>query len=210
MHSTVSDNDHDYEQIKIIREKLVYERIRLSKSNGDILNGLRRELNQLKSKSTGKSDEKFYGHISTISFSYLDESKGSYLADSRPSGTEKVRFETRPTESSKDHDDWTTRTNTTSDERSSTSRTVPVIGPARFRSQQANESSWNTLRKKRTTKIRLKDALDILHTYHSRCKIHVDSKTRRENIERHSTRHVAARIDRVNMFFLFYSIVFVI
>jgi len=53
MHSVTSENDHDFQMITNIQQKLVFKRIPPSKSTGDILNGLMQELNQLKMESTG-------------------------------------------------------------------------------------------------------------------------------------------------------------
>jgi len=96
---------------------------------------------------------------------YLDESKTSNPYDSHPIGTEKVRFDT---EQIKYHD------STKSKVRSSPNRTTNTY---RYRrQQQVSDGSLTTSPRKRTEKIRVKDALDILETYYARCKTRIDGK----------------------------------
>jgi hypothetical protein len=54
MHSVTSENERDYEMITTIQQKLIFDKIPLSKSIGEILHGLMQELNQLKAELTGK------------------------------------------------------------------------------------------------------------------------------------------------------------
>lgn len=54
MHSVTTENERDYELIATIQRKLIFDKITLSKSTGEILHGLMQELNQLKAELTGK------------------------------------------------------------------------------------------------------------------------------------------------------------
>ena len=174
MHSVISENDRDYELITTIHQKLVFEKIPPFKSNNEILHDLRHELKQLQNKSTGKWPS-FTGQLRHCFV--LDESKVSCSFDTRPIGAERVRFNPSVLDQSKDHDDLTARTTTTSDERSSTARATT---PSRLRRQLSSEYSLNSLRKKRTAKIRPREALDILEGYHARCKTKLDGKQNTE------------------------------
>jgi hypothetical protein len=55
MHSVASENERDYEMIANIQQKLIFDKIPLSKSIGEILHGLMQDLNQLKAELTGKN-----------------------------------------------------------------------------------------------------------------------------------------------------------
>ena len=59
MHSVTSDNERDYEMITNIQQKLIFDKIPLSKSTGEILHSLMQELNQLKAELTGKISFRF-------------------------------------------------------------------------------------------------------------------------------------------------------
>jgi hypothetical protein len=170
MHSVMSENDRDYELITNIHQKLVFEKITPFKSNNEILHDLRHELRQLQNKSIGKLhfsvDQRRHVFVS-------DESKVSCSFEARPIGAERVRFNPNILDQNKDHDEMTARTTITSDERSSMAR---ASTPSRLRRQLSSEYSLNSLRKKRTAKVRPREALDILESYHSRCKTKLDRK----------------------------------
>jgi hypothetical protein len=80
-----------------------------------------------------------------------------------------VRFDVEVHEQMKDRDGITSGNTTTSDERLNNRRTTNTH---RFRRQQhLSDSSLHASPKKRTEKIRLKDALDVLATYEARCRL---------------------------------------
>ena len=149
MHSVTSENERDYEMITSIQQKIIFEKVLPSKSKGEILNELMQELNQLKAELT-------------------DEPKTSASHETRPAGTERVRFDIDTLEQMKDRDDITKRKNMTNDRRASNT--------FRFRRQETSDSSLNASPKRRTEKIRLTNALDILETYNARCRIRCDGK----------------------------------
>jgi hypothetical protein len=158
MHSVTSEND--YEIITNIQQKLIFEKISPSKSTGDVLHELLHELNQLKADLTGLI---YLSHILKSSRIFLDEPKSSSSYESRPFGAEKVRFDT-------DQD------NTTTNERFNTNRTANAY---RFRrQQQIDDTNLNVSPKKRTEKIQVKNALDILEPYYARYKIRCAGKFR--------------------------------
>lgn len=103
---------------------------------------------------------------------YLDESKSLFPYESRPVGSEKVRFDTEALEQMKDRDGTTGASAATTDGRSGGIRTANTY---RIR-QQSSDSSLNASPKKKTEKIRVKEALDILGTYLSRYRIRSGGK----------------------------------
>ncbi|CAF1474341.1 unnamed protein product, partial [Rotaria sordida] len=149
IYSISSDNDRDYEMITNIQQKLIFDKITPAKSTGEILNGLMQELNHLKAELT-------------------DESKSLFPYETRPVGTEKVRFDTEALEQMKDRDGGTGTSAATTDGRSAGSR---LTNTYRIRQQQSSDSSLNASPKKKTEKIRAKEALDILETYLARYRI---------------------------------------
>lgn len=48
MHSVTSENSRDFQLIRNVQQKIIFEKIPLSKSTGEILYELRQELKQLK------------------------------------------------------------------------------------------------------------------------------------------------------------------
>ena len=150
MNTTILENERDYELITNIHQKLIFDKITPSKSAGVLLNELRQELNQLKCKNS-------------------DESKTSSVLDCRPVSTDRVRFDINV----RDHDDWTTQSNTTSDKRSTTPLT-------HSRRKPSGDFSFNSGRKR---KIRLKDSLEILENYHERYKTQINGKNHHELTE---------------------------
>ena len=103
----------------------------------------------------------------------LDESKSLFPYDSRPAGTEKVRFDTEALEQMKDRDGTTGISGATSDGRSTGSRSANQY---RVRRQQSSDSSLNASPRKKTEKIRVKEALDILEPYRARYRIRSGGK----------------------------------
>lgn len=89
--------------------------------------------------------------------SILDESKRSGSSEIRSTNIGKVRFDAEALEQRKDHDDKDGRSNS-------------------FRRQPLSDSRLNGPSKNRTEKIRIKDALDILETYHARCRERCNGK----------------------------------
>ena len=88
----------------------------------------------------------------------------------------------------KNHDNVIVQKNSTSDEQSNSNRTTNAN---RFRRPPSSESSLNASPRKRTEKIRGKEALDILETYHARCRIRYGGKkvyyrNRKELVYRYS------------------------
>ena len=81
-------------------------------------------------------------------FSSLDEAKGSIVT------TDRVRF--------RDHDDLTMRTNTTSGEKRSPTPLTQSKG------KLTTDTTSNSFRRKKITKIRLKESLEILDNYYER------------------------------------------
>ncbi|CAF0857757.1 unnamed protein product [Adineta steineri] len=142
LHSVTSENSYDFEMITHIQQKIIFEKIPLAKSTGEILTELKKELYQLKVDLT-------------------DESKILASSDIRSISTGKVRFDMDAFEHMKDHDDITARLNTVSN----IARASNVY---RLRRQRFSDFSLNGSTKSRTEKIRLKDALDILETYQAR------------------------------------------
>lgn len=53
MRSVTTENDHDFQLIINVRQKIVFEKMPPSKSTGEILNRLMQELNLLKMELTG-------------------------------------------------------------------------------------------------------------------------------------------------------------
>ncbi|UJR28934.1 hypothetical protein I4U23_010152 [Adineta vaga] len=193
MHSITSENERDYEMITNIQQKLIFDKIPLSKSTGDILHSLMQELNQLKAELTATSmsftrdmsrpgsgggkkriilsrtpRRKKRDDMPLIRLSSFDESKTLFPYETRAPGTEKVRFDTEALEQMKDRDGTTGVSGATSDGRSGGSRTTNTY---RVRRQQSSDSSLNTSPRKKTEKIRVKEALDILETYRARYRI---------------------------------------
>ncbi|CAF3810181.1 unnamed protein product, partial [Didymodactylos carnosus] len=180
MSTVTCENDRDYELISQIQQKLIFDKLTPSKCSGEVLNSLMSELNQLKAELTGiqfeytrvlsrqniglkkkriilprrrKRDDLFVrpieiDHLSSV----IDESKTSFHYDAKT--TEKVRFDTEAIDL-KDRDGG-----------GSSSRTA-----LRIRRQQSSDSSLNTSPRKKTEKIRIKEALDILDIYRSRYRI---------------------------------------
>lgn len=102
----------------------------------------------------------------------LDESKTLFPYEARPVGTEKVRFDTEALEQTKDRDGGTATSTGTGDGRSGGIRAANTY---RIR-QQSSDSSLNASPKKKTEKIRVKDALDILETYLARYRVRSGGK----------------------------------
>jgi hypothetical protein len=104
----------------------------------------------------------------------LDESKSLFPYEARPTGTEKVRFDTEALEQMKDRDGGTGASGGTSDGRSASgTRTTNTY---RIRRQQSSDSSLNTSPRKKTERIRVKEALDILEAYRARYRIRSGGK----------------------------------
>jgi len=104
----------------------------------------------------------------------LDESKSLFPYETRPAGTEKVRFDTEALEQMKDREGGAGVSGGTSDGRSgSGSRTANTY---RIRRQASSDSSLNASPRKKTEKIRIKEALDILETYRARYRIRSGGK----------------------------------
>ncbi|CAF3737280.1 unnamed protein product, partial [Adineta steineri] len=192
MHSVTSENERDYEMITNIQQKLIFDKIPLSKSTGEILHGLMQELNQLKAELTAASmtftremsrtgsgggkkriilsrtpRRRKRDDMPLIRIPSFDESKSLFPYETRPAGTEKVRFDTEALEQMKDRDGNTGISGGASDGRSGGSRTNTY----RVRRQQSSDSSLNTSPRKKTEKIRVKEALEILETYRARYRI---------------------------------------
>ena len=108
-----------------------------------------------------------------IFLSYLDESKSLFPYETRPAGTEKVRFDTEALEQLKDREGGTGISGGTSDGRSAGSRSANTY---RIRRQQSSDSSLSASPRKKTEKIRVKEALDILESYHARYRIRSGGK----------------------------------
>lgn len=104
---------------------------------------------------------------------YLDESKSLFPYDSRPTGTEKVRFDTEALEHLKDRDGATGMSGSTSETRSGAGRTTNSY---RIRRQQSSDTSLNSSPRKKTEKIRGKEALDIMDSYRARYRIRSGGK----------------------------------
>ena len=107
---------------------------------------------------------------------FLDESKSLFPYDSRPAGTEKVRFDTEALEHMKDREGAMGMSGTTNDGR------VPGGGGRttntyRVRRQQSSDSSLNGSPRKKTEKIRVKEALDIMEPYRARYRIRSGGKS---------------------------------
>ncbi|CAF0992403.1 unnamed protein product [Rotaria sordida] len=193
IYSISSDNDRDYEMITNIQQKLIFDKITPAKSTGEILNGLMQELNHLKAELTavlitttqemsrtssagGKKRiilsrtprRRKRDDIPLVRLSSSDESKSLFPYETRPVGTEKVRFDTEALEQMKDRDGGTGTSAATTDGRSAGSR---LTNTYRIRQQQSSDSSLNASPKKKTEKIRAKEALDILETYLARYRI---------------------------------------
>ncbi|CAF0895311.1 unnamed protein product [Rotaria sp. Silwood1] len=149
IYSISSENERDYEMITNIQQKLIFDKITPAKSTGEILNSLMQELNHLKAELT-------------------DESKSLFPYETRPVGSEKVRFDTEALEQMKDRDGTTGTSAVTTDGRSIGTR---LTNTYRIRQQQSSDSSLNASPKKKTEKIRSKEALDILETYLARYRI---------------------------------------
>lgn len=110
----------------------------------------------------------------TISLLHLDESKSLFPYDSRPAGTEKVRFDTEALEQMKDREGGTGLSGDPHDGRSaSASRTANNY---RIRRQASSDSSLNASPRKKTERIRIKEALDILEPYRARYRIRSGGK----------------------------------
>jgi hypothetical protein len=104
----------------------------------------------------------------------LDESKSLFPYETRPAGTEKVRFDTEALEQMKEREGGTGGTGGTSEGRSASgSRTTNTY---RIRRQASSDSSLNASPRKKTEKIRIKEALDILETYRARYRIRSGGK----------------------------------
>ena len=88
--------------------------------------------------------------------------------DTRPAGTEKVRFDTEALEHLKERDGGTGMSTGMTDGRSTSSRTANTY---RIRRQQSSDSSLNGSPKKKTERIRVKEALDIMENYISRYRV---------------------------------------
>ncbi len=111
----------------------------------------------------------FFVEYKIIFLFYLDESKSLFPYETRPAGTEKVRFDTEALEQMKDREGGTGISGGTSDGRSGGgSRTTNSY---RIRRQPSSDTSLNTSPRKKTEKIRVKEALDILETYRARYRI---------------------------------------
>lgn len=93
--------------------------------------------------------------------------------ETRPPGSEKVRFDTEALDQLKDRDGTTGVSGATSDGRSAGSRTTNTY---RVRRQQSSDSSLNVSPRKKTEKIRVKEALDIMETYRARYRIRSGGK----------------------------------
>lgn len=105
---------------------------------------------------------------------FSDESKSLFPYDTRPAGTEKVRFDTEALEQLKDREGGTGLLGETSDGRSaSASRTTNSY---RIRRLASSDSSLNASPRKKTEKIRVKEALDIMETYRARYRIRSGGK----------------------------------
>ncbi|CAF3522158.1 unnamed protein product [Rotaria socialis] len=127
IYSVTSDNDRDYEMITNIQQKLIFDKITPSKSTGEILNTLMQELNHLKAELTAVSltttqemsrtgsgggkkrvilsrtpRRRMRDDIPLLRLSSSDESKSLFPYETRPVGTEKVRFDTEALEQMKD------------------------------------------------------------------------------------------------------------
>ena len=103
---------------------------------------------------------------------HLDESKSLFPYETRPTGTEKVRFDTEALEHMKEREGGAS--GGTSDGRSgSGSRTTNTY---RVRRQTSSDSSVNASPRKKTEKIRVKEALDIMETYRARYRIRSGGK----------------------------------
>ncbi|CAF0812442.1 unnamed protein product, partial [Didymodactylos carnosus] len=181
--STITcENDRDYELISQIQQKLIFDKLTQPKCTGEILNGLMSELNQLKAELTGisfeytrelsrqnvrgkkrvilpraprrrKRDDLFVRPVEIDRLSsVLDESKTSFHYDAKT--TEKVRFDTEAIEMKDRDGGGGSRANAW-----------------RIRRQQSSDSSLNSSPRKKTEKIRIKEALDILDVYRSRYRI---------------------------------------
>ncbi len=104
----------------------------------------------------------------------LDESKSLFPYETRPAGTEKVRFDTEALEQAKGREGATGISSGASDGRSTGgSRTTNTY---RIRRLASSDSSLNTSPRKKTEKIRIKEALDILETYRARYRIRSGGK----------------------------------
>ncbi|CAF1372114.1 unnamed protein product [Adineta ricciae] len=143
--SVTSDNSRDFAIITTVQQKILFEKIPVSKSNGEILHGLRLELNQLKAD-------------------VADESKVTNASDIRSISTGKVRFDVEALGQAKDLDNLTIPlTSTSSVYWSSTAH--------HFRQQRLLDYSLDTSPKRRMGIIRGRDALNILQSYHERYRI---------------------------------------
>ncbi|CAF4861689.1 unnamed protein product, partial [Rotaria sp. Silwood1] len=149
IYSITSENDYDYEMIRNIQQKLIFDKIIPSKSMNEILNELIQELNQLKAE-------------------LIDESRASDVYDTHPTTTEKVRLDTETREQMKNNDDTTTRTNSMHDRRPNNN---PTTNTFHFSQQQLSDTNLNLSWKKRPKKIRANEALNILETYYARYRI---------------------------------------
>jgi len=109
-----------------------------------------------------------------ISFSNLDESKSVFPYETRPAGTEKVRFDTEALEQMKEREGGTGASTGASDGRSASgSRTTNTY---RIRRAASSDSSLNASPKKKTEKIRVKEALEIMEAYKARYRIRSGGK----------------------------------
>lgn len=103
----------------------------------------------------------------------LDESKSIFPYDTRPAGTEKVRFDTEALDHLKDRDGTTGISGGGSDGRTGISRSNNL---SRMRRQQSSDSSLNASPRKKTERIRVKEALDIMETYNARYRVRSGGK----------------------------------
>lgn len=160
MHSVTSETD--YEMIRYIQQKLVFERIVPAKSMSEILHELFQELNQLKSEFTGELFILDFSPPSILLLLLSDEPK---TVSSHFSDFDRTRF---------DGDAIHTPDNCSRHPRPATIY--------RLRRQQPTEES--SARKTRTEKIRMKDALDILEPYYTRYQQRCTGKIRYDEFDR--------------------------
>ncbi|CAF0814942.1 unnamed protein product [Rotaria sordida] len=166
IHSITSENDCDYEIIRNIQQKLMFDKIVPLKSMNEILNELIQELNQLKAELT-------------------DESRASDLYDTHPTSTEKIRLDSETHQQMKDSDGITTRMNTMQDGRLNNSLTTNTFNYQQ--QQQLCDNSLNLSSKKRPEKIRPNEALNILETYYARYRIRCGGDHISQNCTEHLT-----------------------
>ncbi|CAF3503188.1 unnamed protein product [Rotaria sp. Silwood1] len=192
-----------------IQQKLIFDKITPAKSTGEILNSLMQELNHLKAELTavllataqemsrtgsggGKKRiilsrtprRRKRDDIPLVRLSSFDESKSLFPYETRPVGSEKVRFDTEALEQMKDRDGTTGTSAVTTDGRSIGTR---LTNTYRIRQQQSSDSSLNASPKKKTEKIRSKEALDILETYLARYRIRSGGKILSLNMYNYSS-----------------------